>query len=188
MKYKTCLCHSVLVGVGCLLLMGCQSCPPRCQGDGPAYDRPFPQGQVTDAHWETQETNAQASDFILYDHEFVDNTAQLTPLGEKHLQQIAMRLNYVPFPVVVEQSVDNKNRQLDASRRMAVLDRLARLGLGKIDQRVIVAPAIAEGITAIEGEAAYYSTIQAGSGNNQNSMGSRSFGSFGSFGGGGGSR
>ena len=82
--------------------------------------------------------------------------------------------------MVVEQSVDNKNRQLDASRRMAVLDRLARLGLGKIDQRVIVAPAIAEGITAIEGEAAYYSTIQAGSGNNRNSMGSRSFGSFGS--------
>ena len=53
----------------------------RCQGHGPAYDRPFPLGQVTDAHWETQQTNAEASDFIFYDHEFVGNTAQAHSAG-----------------------------------------------------------------------------------------------------------
>ena len=93
-----------------------------------------------------------------------------------------------PSPWSSSRASTTRTAKLDAARRHGGRGRLARLGLCKIDQRVVVAPAIAEGITAIEGEAAYYSTIQAGSGNNQNSMGSRSFGSFGSFGGGGGSR
>src|SRR5687767_9698199 len=75
---------------------------------GPGADRPFPLGQVTDAHWETQQTNAEAADFIFYDHEFrMDtrtrtDTAELTPGGKKHLQQIALRLEHTPFPVVIE--------------------------------------------------------------------------------------
>lgn len=183
MKYRTCLYHCVLANVCCWFLLGCQSCPPRCPkaNNGPAYDRPFPLGQVTDAHWETQQTNAQASAFVFYDHEFTDNTATLTPLGEKHMQQVALRLSHVPFPVVVEQSVDNKNRTLDAARRLAVVERLTRLGACKVDQRVVVAPAIAEGITAIEGEAAYYSTIQGGNNANGNNstVAGRGFGGFG---------
>src|SRR5688572_1160728 len=73
--------------------------------NGPAADRPFPLGQVTDAHWETQQTNAEAADFIFFDHEFrydtkrrVD-TADLAPGGKKHLMQVALRLEHVPFPV-----------------------------------------------------------------------------------------
>ena len=38
---------------------------------GPEVDRPFPLGQVTDSFWETQQTNAEAADFVFYDHEFV---------------------------------------------------------------------------------------------------------------------
>src|SRR5439155_16356660 len=37
---------------------------------GPGADRPFPLGQVTDSFWETQQTNAEAADFLFYDHEF----------------------------------------------------------------------------------------------------------------------
>ncbi len=51
----------------------------------PSYDRPFPLGAVTDVFWETQQTNAEATDFILYDHEFKGNTAQLAPLARRHL-------------------------------------------------------------------------------------------------------
>src|SRR5262245_33156917 len=50
-------------------------------------DRPFPIGAVTDRFWETQQTNAEAADFIFYDHEFVGDTAQLTPLAKRHLEQ-----------------------------------------------------------------------------------------------------
>jgi hypothetical protein len=153
--------------VVCLLTVGCQGlCSmrgvPREQKLGPPYDRPFPLGQVSDSHWETQQTNAEASDFILYDHEFVGNTAKLNTGGKKHLMQMALRLEHVPFPVVVEQTPHNRNPRLDAERRRAVVDTLAQLGLTPIDGRVVVAPAFNEGITASEGEAAYYSTISGG--------------------------
>ena len=161
----TCL----LLAAGCLLLSGCESCTgwfgggrarvPHEQRLGPPYDRPFPLGQVSDAHWETQQTNAEAAKFILYDHEFVGDTAKLTPKGEKHLVQIAIRLEHVPFPVVVEQSPDGRYPQLDIQRRELVVRYLSGLGLEGFENRVIVASAFARGLSAVEGEAAYYSTF-----------------------------
>src|SRR5688572_29979218 len=62
---------------------------------GAPADRPFPLGQVSDAHWETQQTNAEAADFIFYDHEFRGNTAELAPGAKKHLMQVALRLEHV---------------------------------------------------------------------------------------------
>ena len=164
----TCL----LLAAGCLLLSGCESCTgwfgggrarvPHEQRLGPPYDRPFPLGQVSDAHWETQQTNAEAAKFILYDHEFVGDTAKLTPKGEKHLVQIAIRLEHVPFPVVVEQSPDGRYPQLDIQRRELVVRYLSGLGLEGFENRVIVASAFARGLSAVEGEAAYYSTFGSG--------------------------
>jgi hypothetical protein len=138
-------------------------------------------GQVTDSHWETQQTNAEASDFVFYDHEFVGDTAKLTPLGEKHLQQVALRIGQVPFPVVVEQSINNKTPKLDGERRQAIIGKLTRLGVCKVEERVVVAPAITEGITAQEGEAAYYSTILGGNeyGGYGGAFGGRGFGGSG---------
>ena len=78
--------------------------PPRQIRGLPQVDRPFPIGQVTDSFWETQQTNAEAADFIFYDHEFRGNTAELAPGAKKHLEQVALRLEHVPFPVVIEES------------------------------------------------------------------------------------
>lgn len=139
------------------LLAGC-----RCGGlrdQGPAMDRPFPLGHVSDAHWETQQTNAEASDFIFYDHEFTGETADLTPGAKQKLMQVALRYEHVPFPVVVEQSPHNRKPQLDAQRRRTIVEQLARLGVEETEQRVIIAPAIAEGITSVEAEWAYYQTL-----------------------------
>ncbi|MGQ9503681.1 MAG: hypothetical protein ACUVQG_01250 [Thermogutta sp.] len=131
---------------------------------GPVYDRPFPLGQVTDAHWETMQTNAEAADFIFFDHEFVGQTAELTPLGRKHLLSVALRLEHVPFPIVVEESPRGENPQLDENRRQAIVNQLAQLGLDRqmIEARTVVAPAFTEGLSAIEGEAAYYRTLTDG--------------------------
>jgi len=148
--------------IGGLLLAGCSSHVPHEAKVSPPYDRPFPLGQVTDAAWETQQTNAEASDFVFYDHEFAGETTDLTPGGKKHLLQVALRLEHVPFPIVVEESPKNRNRRLDLQRRQAIVDHLTRLGLDLVDSRVVVAPAISEGITAIEGESAYYSTLNGG--------------------------
>lgn len=148
--------------VGCLLVAGCQSTEPKVAHGpvGPPYDRPFPLGQVSDAHWDTQQANAEAADFIFYDHEFEGATPRLTPAGKKHLLQIALRLDHVPFPVVVEESPDRRNPEMDQLRRKAIVAQLAELGLAGAEGRVVVAPAFPKGLSANEGEAAYYSTFQ----------------------------
>jgi hypothetical protein len=133
---------------------------------GPGADRPFPLGQVSDSFWETQQTNAEAADFIFYDHEFRGNTAELSPGAKKHLMQVALRLEHVPFPVVIEESpgthsdAETARRQaLDQARRQTIVEQLARLGASNIEERVIVANALSEGYTAIESEGSYYNVI-----------------------------
>ena len=121
----------------------------------PQVDRPFPIGQVTDSFWETQQTNAEGADFIFYDHEFRGNTAELAPGAKKHLEQVALRLEHVPFPVVIEQSPHDARPELDQARRRTVVEQLARIGALNVEDRVVVAGAFPEGLTAQEGEAAY---------------------------------
>jgi hypothetical protein len=129
---------------------------------GPAHDRPFPIGQVSDAFWETQQTNAEAADFIFYDHEFRGDTAELTPGAKRHLESVALRLEHVPFPIVIEQSPHNGRIALDKARRQTIVMHLNRMGITNADERVVIASAFAEGYTAIEGERAYYQGIISG--------------------------
>lgn len=137
---------------------------------GPGADRPFPVGQVSDSFWETQQTNAEAADFVFYDHEFRfdtksrRDTAELTPGGKKHLEQIALRLEHVPFPVVIEESPHNGRPELDQQRRQTVVEQLGRIGLPNSEERVVVANAFAEGFTGIEGENSYYNNLGGGFG------------------------
>lgn len=155
------------LGGACLLSAGCfhhavDDCGAGGLGGrrgGPPYDRPFPLGAVTDSHWETQQTNAEAADFIFYDHEFVGETAQLAPGGKKHLEEIVLRLEHVPFPVAVEQSPYNAKPELDQQRRQTIVEQLARLGVPDSEGRVVIASAFAEGVTGIEAERAYYNAI-----------------------------
>jgi hypothetical protein len=126
---------------------------------GPGADRPFPVGQVTDSFWETQQTNAEAADFIFYDHEFRGNTAQLSPGAKQHLEQVALRLEHAPFPVVIEQSLHNAHPELDEARRQTIVEQLARIGVPSAEERVVVANAFPEGYTGIESENSYYNVI-----------------------------
>ena len=150
---------TILCLLSCLTATGC------FRGNvGPSYDRPFPLGAVSDVFWETQQTNAEATDFIIYDHEFTGNTAQLAPLTKRHLEEIAIRLEHVPFPVVIEQSEHNARPELDRARRQTVVEHLARMGVTDVEGRVIIAPAFVEGLTAPESEASYYRTLSNGFG------------------------
>jgi hypothetical protein len=175
--------RSLAVTAACLLAIGCHhhSGVPKEQQLGPPYDHPFPVGQVTDAHWETQQANAEAADFIFYDHEFEGTTARLTPGGRKHLWQIALRLEHVPFPVVIEASPGDRNPRLDIARRGEVLAQLAQLGVQTADPRVIIAPAFGKGLTAVEGEAAYYSVLNSSDFSSGGGTGRRFSGRGGSF-------
>ena len=162
---------------GLPVLAGCAACDDGCgpnsggrlggsrggaQQTSAAYDRPFPVGQVTDAHWETQQTNAEAADFVFYDHEFVGETSELAPGAKRHLEQVALRLEHVPFPVVIEQSQHDAKPALDQARKRTIVEQLARIGVPNAEERVVVAGAFAEGITAIEAERNYFNGVLGG--------------------------
>lgn len=161
----------------CTLLLAAASVG--CKSGGPPYDYPFPLGQVSDSIWETQQTNAEAADFIFFDHEFEGSTANLAPAAKRKLESVALRLEHVPFPITIEMSPNNARPQLDAQRRQAVIEQLARLGIPNAEKRVVIAKALTDGFTAIEGEQAYYQNIYNNFGNG-GGMGRR-FGGFGGF-------
>ena len=95
----------------------------------------------------------------IYDHEFAGNTAQLAPGAKRHLEQVALRLEHVPFPVVIEQSPHNARRQLDETRRQTIVEALARMGHPNVESRVVIADAFPEGYNATEAQDAYSSLI-----------------------------
>ena len=139
---------------------------------GPPHDRPFPVGQVSDSHWETQQANAEAADFIFYDHEFrydtehhVD-TAQLSPRAKRHLEEVALRLEHVPFPVVIEELPRDhdaaKNHQkglLEQARRQTIVENLNKMGITNADERVVISNAFPESRTGVEAERSYLNVI-----------------------------
>jgi len=171
----------ILGSLALAALTGCHHSAKNGSGGGsyagPGADRPFPIGQVTDSFWETQQANAEAADFIFYDHEFRGNTAQLSPGAKKHLEQVALRLEHVPFPVVIEQSLHNAKPELDESRRQTIVEQLARIGVPSAEERVVVANAFPEGFTGIEAENSYYNVI----GGDFNGGAGRRFGGTGGF-------
>ena len=156
--------------------VGCQQWPSHVN-----HDRPFPFGAVSDAFWETQQTNAEAADFTFFDHEFKGRTAELAPGAKSHLESVALRLEHVPFPVVIEQSAHNRRPALDAARRQAVVEHLVRMGIPDAEDRVVVAPAFAEGFSGVEGERAYYSIFGFGRNFGQGGGTGRRFGGRGGF-------
>ncbi len=141
-------------------------------------------GTSVDAINMTQEINAEASKYVVYAHEFVLNNPtdthgttgwRLNPYGQDHVKQIAINLRRGDqFPVVVERSSTTAdpnsqyqypihfNARLDAARREVVVNSLIALGIHDADQRVVVAPAFAEGLTATEAAAAYTRSLRPG--------------------------
>ena len=101
------------------------------------------------------DTGAGADSFSYDD----GDTAELGPGAKRHLEMVAMRLEHVPFPIVIEQSQHNAKPQLDAARRQTIVMHLNRMGITGADERVVVAGAFAEGYTGIEAERAYYGGV-----------------------------
>ena len=184
-----------LACLGLLTAVGCATRQPL------AVQRPLPLGSEVDQIMLLQENNAEAAKFTIYMHEFELNGTtrdghargwRLNESGEDHLKQIAAGLKQgVEFPVVVERSRTSSkagtehqyhvhyNEDLDRKRRMIVVAALERMGVANADQRVLVAPSFAEGLTGPEASRAYNRGF--------NSSGGGGGGGAGGGGGGGGS-
>jgi hypothetical protein len=127
-----------------------------------------PLGTQSDSVWRKQEANGEASDFVIYQHEFQRGSVKLNLDGEDHVKEIAARLlQGQEAPVVVERSrmSPRKNTEyhypvhanpgLDMNRREMIVRALTVMGVTDADDRVVVAPAYAAGMQASEAEAAY---------------------------------
>lgn len=148
----------------------------------------LPLGNTVRAWYQVMETNAEASDFIVHLHDFVGETARLTPDGRDHIWEIAARMRSAPFPVIVQRSENNSNPELDALRRQLVVSVLSSFGNADADQRTVVSMPYGPGYNAIQAEPLYYQYIGSGGGNGFGNNGSfgNNLGGFGGFGGGGG--
>ncbi|MCA9079889.1 MAG: hypothetical protein KDA58_04990 [Planctomycetaceae bacterium] len=141
----------------------------------------LPLGSTVRAHDQVMQTNAEAFDFILNRHDFVGQTAQLTPEGRDKILEIAARMRSAPFPVIVERTENNADPELDALRRNLVAQVLTDLGNMDAQQRTVVSTSYGPGYTGRRAEQMYYQHISSGGFNNNNNFG----GNGGGFGGGG---
>ena len=179
------------------LALGLAILVPGCWSSRASIPLPLPQppaqlGSTANPFLEAQEMGGEANDFVIYQHEFVTNTAELTPNGVAHLQQIAARSPSAPFPIIVEvseaspatgQPVSFNCSGIDQMRRERIINILTAMGVPGASQRVVVGPALSPGLTSNEAEQIY----QRGIGRNGSlSGGGRMGGSAGGAGGGGG--
>jgi uncharacterized membrane protein YgcG len=161
---------------------------------------PAPQGALTDPIWIAQEENAEPSKFVLYQHEFVYNTARFNWAGEDHIKQIAARLHAGQnYPVLIERSTTSKvagteykypvnpSPELDMQRRAVTVQVLLAMGIPDAEQRVVVSPALVRGQEDLEAERSYGRSFGYGGGMGGFGGGFGGFGGgVGGFGGGGG--
>lgn len=112
----------------------------------------MPLGSIVRSHWHVMETNAEASDFIIYRNEFVDGSSELTPSGRSHISEIAARMPSTPFPVIVEQSLNNSDPEVDQIRRDLVVRVLTDLGNADAARRTYVSQPYSKGLNSLEAE------------------------------------
>lgn len=161
---------------------------PGCKNKCPVHTPIAPLGSISDPIWQKQEENAEASEFVIHQHEFVGNTIRLNLAGEDHLKQIAVRARKTSYPVIIERSMMspkadskygypvNNDATLDDQRRQLVVKALLAMGVEDAESRVVVAPVYAPGFESFEANRAY-----------QRGFSGRGFGGAGGgFGGGGG--
>lgn len=183
---------------------GCSTCGTRCVGrwgrcgsccgwtPGCLWGRCFPRslaipdqypvGAIERAHFHQMQTNAEATDFILYQMDFVGQSAELTPDGKDKVNEIGARMRSTPFPVIVERTYNNADPELDAHRRELVALVLHEKGNPDANNRVFVSPAYGLGKSSLEAAPEFYMHTYQQSGNNFNN----GFGGMGGMGGGGG--
>ena len=95
-----------------------------------------PLGASIEAAIIAQRGNAEAARMVLYDYDFIADTATLKPRGIKQLNKIAAMLASTPYPFIIE--VDEANPALAAARRQTVLHLLAELPFPVPEERVVV--------------------------------------------------
>jgi len=184
--------RTLLVAAGMAVLSN-SGCGLPLPGLGHGGGSATPLGTLSDPVWQNQERNAEKSDFVIHEHEFIADAEFLNTFGEDHLRQIALRLsNGQDSMVLIERSKTSarpdtehkypvhRNPDLDMRRRELVARCLAAMGVPYPDTRVVVAPDLAPQYRSGEIAATYYDDA----GWDNNNRGGFGGGMGGGFGGG----
>lgn len=166
---------------GCLSGGCCSSCLAH---RSLAIPEIYPVGAVQRAHFHQMQTNAEAMDFVLFQRDFVLDSAELTPDGKDRILEIAARMRSAPFPVIVERTWNNADPELDAHRRAIVAQILTDFGNPDANNRTFVSNAYGPGKHALEASPEFYHYTYQGLDFTQ--FGAAGGGIFGAGGGGGG--
>ncbi len=130
-----------------------------------AIQEQYPLGSVMRAHHHQMQMNGEAVDFILFQKDFVGQTAELTPDGKDKILEMAARMRSAPYPVVVERTWNNADPELDAHRRNIVAQILVDLGNPDANTRVFVSPSYGPGKHSMEGVIEFWQYTYEGYGN-----------------------
>ena len=198
-KYATCLCSlSVLLAAA-----GCTTPSLFYQPPPP----PEMLGTKVDQLNQIQEENAEASKFVIYQHEFELNKNQGRRNGggdspervrrrsrqadrrKRAQRRLRTRSSSNAARPVLKAGTKYKypvhfNPDLDMKRREVVVRALTRMGIADADTRVVVAPAFAQPLTGNEAQGAYAAGISGWGGGMGGGMGGMGGGMGGGFGGG----
>ncbi|MBS0265041.1 MAG: hypothetical protein JSS02_24130 [Planctomycetes bacterium] len=186
------------LGTGILVASIVSGCHGRRVREAYVSPQPLPPlGSVIDQVNQVQETNAEHSDFVIYQHEFEMDTDRLNLAGKDHVKQIAARLPQLMEPdpvdgldtprlILIERSnttvVDgtefeypvHPNPELDMQRREVIVRALVAMGIRDAEDRVVISNALTPGQKASEAERSYYMGLGGGFG----------MGGYGGYGGG----
>jgi hypothetical protein len=119
-------------------------------------------GFYLDAHRTAQIARGHGAQLALYRYDFLEGdaatAAKLSPHGRQHLARIAELLLSTPFPLVIEQSLDDPD--LDAARRAHVLAVLGSWSYPIDEDRVTVGQPEARGMSAEEATEIHQNLLQ----------------------------
>lgn len=120
----------------------------RLQGKFYGYPEEFvprPLGAALYDHTLAMTANAAAARLTLYDYDFVQGSAELSPRGNEQLLKLSPQLLASPYPLIVERTLGNP--PLAAARRELVAARLAQGPCPIPPDRVLVGEPIARGLS-----------------------------------------
>ncbi|QDU27030.1 hypothetical protein ETAA8_21140 [Anatilimnocola aggregata] len=173
-------------------IVGCQTTDDFLSGGGKCGDKvphgaiPQPVGTYACQWQQAQMIRAEQDDFAVYEKEWLEKTAQLSPYGHDHLVRIARRLLDQPYTVVIEPTTD---AALNESRRLTLVQFLLEREVPGAEDRIVIGNPAAEGMLGQEAPfiaRGYFGTgSQAGSGqastSNSSGLGGGGFGGGGFF-------
>ncbi len=120
---------------------------------------PPPPGSYVRGWVDAQAARAEADDFVFYKHEWYLGGRELGPFGRYHLNEVTKRLRKVPFPVVIQPTLD---RELNETRRSLIVQYLKLNDVPDAELRVLVAFPEAEGLLGEDAERIFEQTIGGG--------------------------